>query len=698
VDCPPLAEPVYVDREMYEKVVLNLLSNAFKFTFEGGIRVSLEADGGNVRLSVSDTGTGIAEAELPHLFERFHRVEGARGRSYEGSGIGLALVNELVKLLGGTISVQSALGKGTTFTVTLRAGTAHLPTRLVQESPAPRPAANGVEAFVQEAGQWLQTPSGRAEAEGTGDLPLPSNDARFGGPQGRVLLVDDHADMREYVRRTLHGSFLVDAVANGEAALERARANPPDVVLSDVMMPGLDGFALLRELRQDPRTEHVPVILLSARAGEEATVEGLSAGATDYLVKPFKARELRARVDGVVRAARAKAERERLLREFEAARNRLNSLFANAPAFVCALRGPKHAFELVNPPYQQLVGTRRKLMGSTVEEAIPEAAQQGFVRLLDEVYRTGEPYIGRETLLRLDRRGEGNPEDAYVNFIYQARRDAQGEIVGIDVFGFEVTEQVLARKKVELLMEQLKVADQRKDEFLAMLAHELRNPLAALSMALSMLERCEGDSPKTARYRDTARRQMVNLVRLVDDLLDVSRITRGDVELRKAAVDLADVIQNALAATRPAIELRGHEMSVRLASGVFRVDADATRLEQVVVNLLTNAVKYTEPGGSLSVRLSRELVDGAPEAVLSVRDTGRGIPRDMLEKVFDMFVQVSPTIDRSTGGLGLGLTLVRRLVEMHGGSVQAHSEGPGKGSEFVVRLPLMTKQSSRYAE
>ncbi|RYZ38448.1 MAG: PAS domain S-box protein [Myxococcaceae bacterium] len=308
VDCPPLPEPVWVDRDLWEKVVLNLVSNAFKFTFEGEIRVGLKWLGDRVELSVSDTGTGIPEAEVSRVFERFHRVEAARGRSHEGSGIGLALVQELVKLHGGTVSVKSTEGQGSTFTVSLPTGAAHLPSDLRRDRPAGIPRTATSEALVQEAAWWIPSSGG------------PSTMARqtaSGASHGHVLLADDNADMRSYVQRSLEGRFTVEAVADGQAALAAARERPPDVVLSDVMMPGLDGYGLLRELRADARTAHVPLILLSARAGEEAKVEGLQAGADDYLVKPFGVRELVARLEGTVNAARARRQREDLLQALE---------------------------------------------------------------------------------------------------------------------------------------------------------------------------------------------------------------------------------------------------------------------------------------------------------------------------------------------------------------------------------------------
>ena len=238
----------------------------------------------------------------------------------------------------------------------------------------------------------------------------------------------------------------------------------------------------------------------------------------------------------------------------------------------------------------------------------------------------------------------------------------------------------------------LRSADQRKDEFLATLAHELRNPMAAISNALALLERSGGDPIKSAPHQATARRQMQGLTRMVDDLLDISRITRGTVELRRKRISLAAIVHNAASVTRAAVEARGHRLEVKAGAGAFPVDADVTRIEQVVVNLLNNAIKYTDPGGTLSVRLDREGIPGAAEAVLRVRDSGRGIPADMLDGIFDLFVQVTPSLDRTAGGLGLGLTLVKRMVELHGGTVSAHSEGPGRGSEFVVRLPLAPEE------
>ena len=312
VDCPPLDAPVYVDRDMWEKVVLNLLSNAVKFTFDGGITVALRRDGDRVVLTVADTGTGVPADELPRLFERFHRVERARSRSGEGSGIGLAMVRELVGLHGGTITAESEPGSGTTFTVALPLGSDHLPVEQVAEETAGSGVSAAAEPFVTEALRWL--PAVEDAEPAPAGLPVAMDRDPLVTTPGRVLVADDNADMREYLLRLLRPRYAVEAVADGNAALAAALAVPPDLVLSDVMMPGLDGMGLLTALRSDERTARVPVVLLSARAGQEAAVEGLAAGADDYLVKPFSARELMARVGAHVELGRVRRESEERFR------------------------------------------------------------------------------------------------------------------------------------------------------------------------------------------------------------------------------------------------------------------------------------------------------------------------------------------------------------------------------------------------
>lgn len=313
VNCPPLPEPVYVDRSQWEKIVLNLVSNAFKFTFEGEIEVSLHWCEDHAELRVRDTGTGIPAQELPHIFERFHRVPQARGRSYEGTGIGLALVQELVKLHGGSVRAESIEGQGTTFVVSIPGGSAHLPADQIVREHELLPPGVKASSYVLEASQWVPRGGARRPVPQDSSIevqsaPVPPPNRSTPTEAGRILLVDDNADMREYLGRLLRPRWKVDAVGDGQAALESARRHPPDLILSDVMMPGLDGFALLRQLRMDNETRTVPVILLSARAGEEAILEGLDYGADDYLAKPFTSQELLARVRTHLTMARARNE------------------------------------------------------------------------------------------------------------------------------------------------------------------------------------------------------------------------------------------------------------------------------------------------------------------------------------------------------------------------------------------------------
>ncbi len=574
VACPALPEPVYIDRDMWEKIVLNLLSNAFKFTFQGRVSVGLSAHDGHAVLTVSDTGIGIPEAELPHVFERFHRVEGARGRSYEGTGIGLALIQEYVKLHGGDILAESRVGGGSTFTIRLPFGSAHLPPGCVDHSGDLQTSTDyRARAFGEEANALLHADS---SASANGALRTAQG-ASPGETRLRVLLADDNADMREHVSRILGPDFDVITARDGEEALELIRRNPPDVLLSDIMMPRMDGLELLQAVRGDAQLRTLPVIFLSARAGEEMRNEGLQAGADDYLVKPFTASELRARVETHARMAvtrrraleresalRAQAEQARdqvenilesitdafvaldkqwrityanaeaeritgssrenllgrnhwdlypaavgtavhreLLRaaaegvsvEFdnyyepwdrwfhvkaypaadglsvfyediterkraqealrqqeelrEAEGRKWRELFFQVPAAVALLRGPTHRFEACNNAYVRLTGrnSAEELLRKSIEEVLPEACEQGYLGLLDQVYRTGEPYIARESPARFE--FGGDPREVYLNFVYLPTRDDSGGITGVLVHATDVTDLVRARKQVE---------------------------------------------------------------------------------------------------------------------------------------------------------------------------------------------------------------------------------------------------------
>jgi PAS domain S-box-containing protein len=316
--------------------------------------------------------------------------------------------------------------------------------------------------------------------------------------------------------------------------------------------------------------------------------------------------------------------------------------------------------------------------GRHLLDVTPSGATQ-IEPVLDRVFRTGE------TVKNLEVTDEGpaktGEERIWLTSLYPVRGDA-GEVQWVGSVALDVTERKRLMAELRGRAEQLAENDRRKDEFLAMLSHELRNPLAPIRNAVDLLREVGG--PELGHARDVVDRQVTHLARLVDDLLDVSRITRGKVALRPEFVDLAEVAERAVETTRPLMEALGHKLELEISEEPPLLYADPTRLGQVVANLLNNAAKYTEKGGLITLRARRE----GGEAVVRVTDTGAGIPADILPHVFELFAQADRTLDRARGGLGIGLTLVKSLVEQHGGSVQAYSEGPGRGSEFVVRLPI----------
>ncbi|MBD0385553.1 MAG: response regulator [Nostoc sp. C3-bin3] len=549
VDCPPLPEAVYVDRQMWEKIVLNLLNNAFKFTFTGEITVALRWYREYVELEIQDTGTGIPAVELPRLFERFYRVQGLQGRTYEGSGIGLSLVQEMVRLHGGSVRVSSKVNQGSCFIVVLPTGKDHLPVERIGTKSDLSSAAFETNAFVEEAWRWLPQ-EGKREKNFFAPAPEGVNS------KARILLADDNADMRDYLKHLLQPYYEVEVVTNGVAALAAADRQIPDLVLSDIMMPGVDGLQLLRQLRSQSSTCEVPIILLSARAGEESRVEGLEMGADDYLIKPFSARELLARV-------RANLELSRL------------------------------------------------------------------------------------------------------------RKQAQAERA-------ERIQQQAARVEAE-------AANRMKDEFLQVLSHEIRTPLNGMLGWVKMLSQGKLDRATTARALETIERNAKAQAKLVDDLLDVSRIIRGELQLEKHSLSLISVIKEAIETVRPQASSKDITIECMLGECASSVFGDASRLQQVVWNLLTNAVKFTPSGGRVEVILEAN----GSDALLQIKDTGIGIKADFLPHIFDRFRQADASTTRTYGGLGLGLAIVRHLVEMHQGTVQAHSPGLGLGATFSVQLPLM---------
>jgi PAS domain S-box-containing protein len=446
VDCPSLPELIYVDREMWEKIVLNLLSNAFKFTFEGTITVSLRPAGEHVELQVRDTGTGIAESELPRLFERFHRIRGAQSRTHEGSGIGLALVRELVHLHGGSVSVESAVSSGTTFTVRIPTGSAHLPKERIGAERTQDSTTLRTETYAEEALRWL--PNDTEVESRTSDIESPDHEAVLTEPGARILLADDNADMREYVKRILAPHWTVETASDGRAALDAVQTSLPDLLITDVMMPRLDGFELLRELRADPRTRRLPVILLSARAGEESRIEGLQEGADDYLVKPFSARELIARVGAHLKIARIRNEAEEQIRHSQ---ELLRLTSDTVPALISYL-DTERRYQFCNRAYLEWFGLANEdIIGRRLWEVLGEEAWQAIQPRIDVAF--GGETVDFETAITYI-----SGDNRWINATYTPHRNGDGEVIGV----VAMVSDISARKRAE---EQLRESEARLRAF-----------------------------------------------------------------------------------------------------------------------------------------------------------------------------------------------------------------------------------------
>jgi signal transduction histidine kinase/ActR/RegA family two-component response regulator len=422
---------VYVDRQMWEKIVFNLMSNAFKYTLEGSIEVSVSSRGDHAILQVKDTGTGIPENELPRMFERFHRVENPMGRTYEGTGIGLSLTKELIQLHGGTISVESKQGVGTCFTVSIPFGRDHLP--LAQVSVDEKDFGNPIsDIFMEEAISLLT------------ETPTPQKGTNLNGHTTCVLVVDDNADMRQHMRSLLEQHYTVVTAANGKEALELIEARKPALVLSDIMMPVMDGIQLLKEIKSSKRHSQIPVILLTARAGEESKVEGLKFGADDYLVKPFSSTELFSRINAQISISEKRKEAENRLREF----------LMQAPAAIAVVECPDYVFTICNSLYEKVFSPAGKqLIGLPMRQVFP-ADEQAIYELCDKVSSTGETYVGSEIPVKAE--SDGKVKTGYFDIVIHPIKDSHGKVANLMFHAVDTTVQVQARQKIEASEKQFK--------------------------------------------------------------------------------------------------------------------------------------------------------------------------------------------------------------------------------------------------
>lgn len=496
-----------------------------------------------------------------------------------------------------------------------------------------------------------------------------------GTPSATILNVNDDAATRYLYTQVLRrAGFEVREATTGDEALRSLRERRPDLVLLDVKLPDVSGLDVCRQIKATPSTATVLVVQTSATfASSDRRVQGLDSGADAYLASPLEAGELVATVRALLRMRRAEDEERRTARKLA------------------------KTFDAITDPV--LIVDDSGIVRQCNEAALRMLQEDGVL----PVGRSGEEALRRfltakdlRAMLAGARQGgrrerEVSLETRWFRLSADPIRTEAGATEGCVLLLTDVTARKALEEEHRARAEELALEAQRKDEFLAMLAHELRNPLNAIAAANALLDRRGSPDAGAARLRSVISRQTGHLARMIDDLLEVSRITRGKIRLCKRPVDLVAIVREAAQGSQSIVEARSQHLVLTLPPHATIVDGDDLRLEQVVLNLVANAAKYSEPGTTIRVSLA---LDGARCARLSVADEGVGIPEDMLTQVFEPFVQVDQTLARSLGGLGIGLTMVKSLVELHGGRVEAKSGGIGTGTELVVVLPLAPEDAS----
>lgn len=577
--------PAQVDAAKVQRVLLNLFSNAFKFTPNGGsIRCTLEinqtemaqsndeASMGSQALtnraiiSVQDSGSGVPVELRETIFERFSQGEGSTTRRFGGTGLGLAIAKEFVELQGGTIGVSDAPEGGAQFTV---------------ELPLMAPSGVTVTASTVELEQSEEIANLIVEELRTvSPIGNPLQEQASGKPL--VLVVEDNPEMNQFITTTLATEYRTATASNGQEGLEQAIALHPDLILSDVMMPYLSGDQFVQQIRTHLELDTTPVVILTAKADDELRVQLLRQGAQDYLMKPFSVEELQARVGNLI------------------------------------------AIKRVRDLLQQELASQSHDLEALVEE------------------------------------------------VSLRRRELQ-----------------IALNALQRQAEELEKANRLKDEFLAIVSHELRTPLNSILGWAEALRTRKFNETITARALETIERNARLQTQLIENLVDISRLLRGNLLLNKHPVDLQLMIQTAIQAVQPEANAKTIRLDSYLDDKVGQVSGDPERLRQIVENLLSNAIKFTPEGGRIEIRLERQNA----EAKIQVSDTGQGIRAEALPYIFDYFRQADSSNTRKHGGLGLGLAIVRQLVELHQGEIQGESQGEGQGATFTVTLPLMTTAS-----
>ncbi|MGZ3486553.1 MAG: response regulator, partial [Isosphaeraceae bacterium] len=493
-----------------------------------------------------------------------------------------------------------------------------------------------------------------------------------GRPPETVLIIDDDEAKRHAVAKILRkAGYLIREGETGADAL-RLAAEKPALIILDVKLPDVSGFEVCQRIKEDPATAAIPVLHISTTFVDiEDRIHGLEGGADGYLTDVLEPLELVATVKALLRAQKAEEAAQISTKQWQVTFDAIND--------GVVLLDRNGRVVQVNSAMEGMLGKSwNDLSGQEIHNLLsipPVPEDSPFLRMLD----TGQREAVDLTL-----------GDRWLRVTVDPIRDADGDINGGLCIASDITDRRRLEEELRRRAEELAAADRRKDEFLAMLAHELRNPLAPISNALEAIRLARSNAAATEEALNIARRQIGHMARLLDDLLDVSRFTLGKVHLRKVPVDLTTILRQAVETSRSLIEKNGHELLTSFPAEPVWLDGDPTRLAQIVANLLNNAAKYTDRGGRIALVADRE----GDEAVVRVRDNGIGLSAEMLPRVFDLFAQADRSLDRSQGGLGIGLTLVRSLVQLHDGNVSVESRGPGQGSEFIVRLPASSRAQS----
>ena len=689
VDCQTTREVAYIDRDMWEKIVLNLVSNAFKFTFEGEIEVSLTQVGNTAELRVRDTGVGIPPEEMPRLFDRFHRVPSTRSRTHEGTGIGLALVHELAKIHGGSMLVESTLGRGTTFIVSIPLGQAHLASEQVGGERTLASSATGANPFVQEALRWLpdEPASSVEELPLEADLlPVPCPPIFANAPRRRVLIADDNADMRHYLSRLLSERYDVVAAADGKRALESVQKQAPDLVLSDIMMPNLDGFGLLEALRSNAATNTIPVILLSARAGEESQVEGMDAGADDYLVKPFSARELLARVQNHLELSRVRHEANELLRKSE---ERLRA-FVTASADVVYRMSPDwaHMYYLEG---KEFVAETKDSSGSWTSKYIHADDQPRVLAAIQEAIRNKDAFQLEHRVVRADG-SLGWTSSRAIPLLNERYEIVEWFGASTDITERKQMEEKLRQAQTEL---ELRVRDrtqelervqmdlrdlsgkllQLQDEERRRIARDLHDTagqtLAVLGMNLGLLE----------QWAENGNAQFVEKIREAQELLQrVSQEVRTTSYLLHPPLLDESGLPAALRLYIDGLTERTDldiELSVSDEFGRLRKETELAMF-RMIQECLTNILRHAD-SNTAEIRVMRT----GEQVTLEIQDHGKGISDQRLLAIND-------------GRSGVGIRGMRDRVRHLNGKINVSSAG--SGTTVSITLPIAAPKSDVASE